>query len=122
MIQIRLNMRGVSETRPRVTKFGTYNAPKYDSYKRSLQYKMRGFNRLPNVPLRMEIFFGFTPAKNADKSKYPVPKHNVDDLAKGVLDACNGILFEDDVLIEELIVTKRYVDKDVVLITIKEIE
>ena len=122
MIQIKLNMRGVSASRPRVTKYGTFNAKKYDNYKKLLQAKIRGFKPLPNVPLRVELFFGFIPSKSAKKNKYPVPKYDVDNLAKGVLDACNGILFEDDVLVEELEVIKRYADVDCIFITIEEIE
>jgi Holliday junction resolvase RusA-like endonuclease len=45
-------------------------------------------------------------AKNAP----PYPKCDVDNLAKGVLDALNGVAFADDSQIVELHVTKSYGD------------
>jgi Holliday junction resolvase RusA-like endonuclease len=38
-----------------------------------------------------------------------MPKPDVDNYAKGVLDACNGLLWSDDSLVKTLIVSKRWV-------------
>ena len=125
MIQIKLNMKGMPTPRARVSSTGGYNTEEYKNYKNLLQAKMRGFKKMPIAPLRVELFFGFEASPGALKgtNKYPVPKGDVDNMAKGILDAANKmLLFEDDVLVEELVVTKRYATRNVIFITITVID
>ena len=96
--------------------------PKYVSYKKLLQSNFIGFEKFGNVPLRVELFFGVKPSKGATYNKYSTPYMDADNCAKGVLDAMNGILYPDDVMIEELMITKKYATSDCIFITIKEIE
>ncbi len=115
-------MRGVPASRPRVTKYVTYNAPKYDNYKKALRLRFHAFKKMPAVPLKVELAFFFKPSKSAKRNKYPTVPYDIDNLVKAVLDAGNGTLYEDDCLIEELTVIKKYADVDMIFITIKEVE
>ncbi len=122
MIQIRLNMKGMPSPRPIVTKFGTRMPEKYIQHKKLIQAKVRGFKKFGNVPLEVELNFFFKRSKSYKKNKYPVPKGDVDNYAKSVLDALESVLYENDTLIEKLTVSKKYADVDMIFITIKEVE
>ena len=108
--------------RPRLGRNGTYMPKKYTEHKKLLQAKMRGFKPFGNVPLKCELFFGFKAAKGATYNKYSTPYADADNLAKSVLDAMNGILYPDDVMIEELNIKKKYATADCIFITIEELK
>ncbi len=55
--------------------------------------------------MSIEISFVFTRPK---KPVNPYPRQDIDNCAKGVLDALNGVVFEDDKQVMELNLTKRY--------------
>ena len=95
---------------------------KYVSHKKLLQSKFIGLKKFGNVPLRVELFFGVKPSKNVKGNKYATPYMDADNCAKTVLDAMNGILYPDDVMIEELMITKKYATVDCIFIQIKEIK
>ena len=114
-------MRLIPSPRPRVTRRGTYMPQKYVDQKRLIQSKLRGLKAFSIVPLKIELFIGLKPSKSAKNNKYPMPRGDVDNFSKSILDAMNGILFEDDTQIEELIVKKRYATDNVVFIKIEEI-
>lgn len=121
MIEIKIkDLKGVPAPRPRVTRKGTFNDPKYTAYKDLLRLKARGFWKYIDVPIMVDLEFGFKKAKSAKYNKYSMPVRDVDNLAKGVLDAFNGVLYEDDALVTELRVKKYYADEDFVLIRIWE--
>ena len=107
--------------RPRLSKNRTYMPKRYTDHKALLQAKMKGFEPFGNVPLRVELFFGVKPSKNIKGNKYSTPYMDADNCAKTVLDAMNGILYPDDVMIEELMITKKYATVDCIFITIKEL-
>jgi len=121
MISIKLDIKGVPSPRPRVLKSGiTYMPKKYVIHKQLIASKLRGFKPFKNVPLEVELSFFFKPSKTASKNKYPVPKGDVDQYAKSVLDAMESVLYENDTLVEKLTVTKKYADVDCIVISIKE--
>ena len=120
IISIKLSMRGMASPRPIVTRFGTRMPQKYMDYKKLIQSKLRGFKKFGNVPLEVELNFFFKPSKSYKKNKYPVPKNDVDNLGKSVLDAMESVLYENDTLVEKLTVTKKYDDVDCIVISIKE--
>ena len=121
MINIKLPIRVIPKKRPKLGRRGTYMPKRYTDHKALLQAKMRGFEPFGNVPLRVELFFGVKPSKNIKGNKYSTPYMDADNCAKTVLDAMNGILYPDDVMIEELMITKKYATVDCIFITIKEI-
>jgi len=120
MINVKLSMRGMASPRPIVTRFGTRMPQKYMDYKKLIQSKLRGFKKFGNVPLEVELNFFFKPSKSYKKNKYPVPKNDVDNLGKSVLDAMESVLYENDILVEKLTVSKKYADVDCIVISIKE--
>ncbi len=123
LISIKLSMRGMPSPRPKVLKSGiTYMPKKYNDHKKLIQSKIRGFKKFGNVPLEVELSFFFYPSKTAHRNKYPVPKGDVDNYAKTVLDAIEGLLYENDTLIEKLTVSKKYADVDCIFLSIKEVE
>lgn len=72
-----------------------------------LSYKGKGFPAY--TPVRMTITF-FRQRNRWAKDKLPVRKPDIDNFAKMVLDAANGILFADDAQITKLILSKRWSD------------
>ena len=52
--------------------------------------------------------------------EYPTTKPDVDNVVKGVLDALNGIVFEDDKQVVDLCVIKRYSDRPRVEVRVYE--
>jgi len=123
MISIKLSMRGKPTPRARVGKYGGYYKEDYISYKKALRIYFKAFKSMGNSRIRVELCFFFKPSKTAKRNKYYTPPYDVDNLAKAVLDAGNGILYDDDVLIEELIVKKKYTEgKDCIYLNLKEVE
>ncbi len=121
MIQVKLDVRPVPSPRPLVTKFGARMPKKYMEHKKLIQAKIRGFRKFGNVPLRVELNLFFKAAKSAKRNKYPMVKGDVDNYAKTYLDAMEGVLYENDMLVEELVVTKKYSDVNAVFITVSEV-
>jgi len=121
MISIKLHIRPMPSPRPRVHKFGAYMPKSYTEHKKLIQDKLHGFKMFPRVPLEIDAVFAIKPSKTYRRNKYPTPKGDIDNMLKSVLDAMNGILFEDDVLISKATATKQYADHDYIHITLKEI-
>jgi len=123
MISIKLSMRGVPASRPRVTKFGTYNTPKYDNYKKALRIYFNQFKGYDATKvLDMDCTFVFKPSESVKRNKFPkCPPYDGDNLVKGILDAGNGILYEDDMQFNKISVHKMYGEQNMIFINIKEI-
>ena len=80
------------------------------------------------VQLNMDIFVPIpkswskikrTRALNGEE--YPATKPDVDNVAKGVLDALNGIVFDDDKRVVGLSISKRYSDRPRVEVRVYEV-
>ena len=123
MISIKLAMRGLPTPRPRMGKHGVYNTTKYTNYKKALQMYFRGFEKYKApAQLEIEVAFFFVTPKGYKRTKYQVPNLDVDNALKGILDAGNNILYDDDLQIVKATVTKKYTDVDCIFVTIKEAE
>ena len=123
MTSFKLDIKLLPSPRPRLGKGRTYMPQNYVDQKKLIGYKIRAFKMLPNKPIKCEILIGFkVPKGGIKRNKYPVPKGDVDNYAKTVLDACEGIIFENDTLIEDLHVKKMYSDHDFVHVIFEEIE
>ena len=107
--------------RPRMGKHGVYNTSKYTNYKKALQIYFRSFKKYEAPKqLEIEVSFFFVTPKGYKRTKYQVPNLDVDNALKGVLDAGNNILYDDDMQVVKATVTKKYADVDCIFITIKE--
>lgn len=98
-----------------------------------IQYQAQcGNYRYPDdVPLIVAIFVHIEPPQSASNIKktrmlnqveYPLKKPDVDNIAKIILDALNGIAYRDDKQVVTLLVKKSYAGESGVGVTISEVE
>lgn len=96
--------------RPRVGRWGAYYPAKYVKWSKSFTNILRGVveaRKIPTSAVPLEVSIScFATKPRTSKLAYPRP--DVDNLAKSVLDASNGILWIDDTLIVDLRVTKAW--------------
>ena len=80
-------------------------------------------------PIEAEIWVLVAPPKSFSKSKTrmaldgdirPTSKPDLDNVAKALLDACNGIIYLDDKQITDLVIRRRYSPKDSVVVCFKD--
>jgi Holliday junction resolvase RusA-like endonuclease len=118
----------VGKARPRVTRAGrTYTPAKTAEHEDKIRLEaaavasMRATDGKPLAPMQgplicnilcaMPIPKSWTKARREDARRFDrwhTSKPDADNLAKAVLDALNGILYEDDSQVVMLAVTKRY--------------
>ena len=126
--------------RPRSVRMGAgvrmYDPPKSKAYKQMVAAKVRSYMKINGIqtitePLAVHLNFYFTPPKSYTKKKLKLIEEgklhytksvDADNLAKGVLDACNKILFKDDSQVVELNITKRYGKEDCVEVRLEVLE
>lgn len=94
------------QKRPRVTRTGTYDPSKHD--KEEIQWLAKAQYRKPPLvnPLVLTIAFNLKKPKKC--RPYPTSGADLDNLVKLVLDALNGICYEDDAQVVKLVATKQY--------------
>lgn len=109
MIKIRLPLAPVPASRPRVTRTGiSYYTDPYKSWKKAAREMLTSL--APSTcPLlgRLSVsirIFGTRPAT----TKLDMPRPDVDNYAKAVLDAGNSVLWDDDRQVAPLIVDKEW--------------
>lgn len=114
--------------RPRVTRFGTYNDPKYTSYKYAIALVAKSKKlTLSTSPICLKIDFFFTVPKSWTKkkkeaAKWHTSKPDLDNLEKGVKDALNGIVYKDDSQVCLLQSRKQYAEFAGIVVEIEEID
>jgi Holliday junction resolvase RusA-like endonuclease len=112
-MKLKIEINPVPASRPRVSRFGTYYGPVYRKFKTAIaailtsmavSSKSFGDKRL-NVNVECVV-------KKPKTSILDVPRGDVDNYAKGVLDAMNGVLWDDDDQIVKLTVSKRFTEQN----------
>lgn len=124
--------------RPRFARRGSY--VKTYTPQRTIDYEERirecyreqvGNEILVDVPVRINIiaYFSipksFTKRKRQDAIKNYVKPHNridVDNIAKAVLDALNGVAYQDDHYVTNLTVWKQYAEQPRLEIRVSEVK
>lgn len=96
--------------RPRVGRHGAYYPARYrnwkDSFRKLLVAKVASDAPIRGpVTARIRIF-----VKRPRKTSLGWPKPDVDNYAKAVMDACNGVVWEDDAQVIELRVDKQWAE------------
>lgn len=84
---------------------------------------------IPSVrPIKAEIQVEYKPSKTASKQMFFYTKNNpyvnrpdVDNIAKIILDAFNGVVYQDDSQITDLHITKQYGEEDRIVIYLEEL-
>ena len=140
MIHFKIEGPGVPQGRPRAVRMGAgvrmYDPPKSKAYKQMVAAKVRSYMKINGIqtitePIAVHLNFYFTPPKSYTKKKLKLIEEgklhytksvDADNLAKGVLDACNKILFKDDSQIVELNITKQYGKEDCVEVSLEVLE
>ena len=90
-------------------------------HKSLIQAKMRGFS-VQQGDLSLELLFCFKKAKGASKNKYSAPIGDIDNYCKSVMDALEGVLYENDRQVCELKAKKMYAEKEAIFIILKRIK
>ena len=126
--------------RPRAVRMGAgvrmYDPPKSKAYKQMVAAKVRSYMKINGIkmieePLIVHLNFYFKPPKSYTKKKLKLIEEgklhytksvDADNLAKGVLDSCNKLLFKDDSQVVELNITKQYGKEDCVEVRLEVLE
>lgn len=121
----------VAKGRPRFGKHGTYTPPKtaaYEQLVRACYLAQCGGQKLTGA-LQVSLLALFPIPKSAPKKaraemlsggKLPDKKPDLDNIAKAVLDALNGVAYGDDAQVTDLLARKRYGDPPGVTAVIRE--
>lgn len=117
----------VAASRPRVTRYGTFYAKAYESFKKTFPALLPTAKPLTGA-LSIEIEFIIPMAKSWTKKKrelncgkYHTQTPDGDNLAKAVLDCMNGKYFQDDSQIADMRIVKRWGNEGSIYFKIKEI-
>lgn len=134
MIEITIPGEVIPKGRPRFSRHGgrvrTHTPAKTLNYERVV--KMHAIQQKPKdiitEAIEVNIIVSKTPPKSWSKVKQkratdgilkPVNKPDVDNYAKALLDAMNGIVFKDDNQIVKLTVSKEYAEEPKAVVRIK---
>lgn len=134
MITFKIPITPVPKGRPRLGKFGTYTPTATKNFEEMVRVYARqamGSQEPLEKPLEAFLYFRMGVPQSYSKkrteaclsgSERPVTRNgDLDNLAKGVLDAFNGIIFKDDCQIVEMHLTKVYAQEAGIDVLIKEI-
>ena len=132
-VEFVINGRPVAKERVRVVKYGrSYTPKKTRDYERLVKqvYELQVGEYLGESALLVEIDFYFTIPKSYTKKRIESIKNgqelytkrpDLDNLAKTVTDALNGIAYKDDNQIIEMKLRKHYGDEDKAVVAIEEL-
>lgn len=108
--------------RPRVMRKGTYTPDKTVDAEERIKWHLRQLGAIPSgKALSVKLWFQVKPPVKI-KHKYPVTRPDLDQYVKLVLDAGNGLLWEDDSQIVKLEAHKVYAPEPMICITVWEAE
>lgn len=114
----------VAKARPRFTKRGhCYTLKKTSDFEEILKlfWKKHGYKMIPSLPTKVHIMC-FLKRPKVQKTTHPITRPDLDNYAKGILDALNGHAWKDDSQVTSLLIEKRYigsVDEPRIWISIK---
>ena len=118
----------VPASRPRVARYGTYYAPRYEQYRKNLANIIARLGTTTDIyysALRLEVTFIMPFPKSYSKKKrsdldgdYCYTKPDLDNLEKALYDAMNGIIYKDDCQIVEHTVRKIWGEVGMIKVTI----
>ena len=120
------------KARPRILRSGrAYTPKKTADYEKAIRAAFNGAGGdLTENPVRVSISAYYRIPQSASKRMQaqmmeneimPTKKPDVDNLAKAVCDALNGIAYKDDAQVCELFVRKLYAYEPMIVVTVKEL-
>lgn len=121
--------------RPRVTKSGyTFTPPRTKEYEAKVIEQAKKSQLLPQspltTPLKMILWFYYPIPTSWSKKKQelarrkqiqPAKRPDIDNLAKLIMDALNGVAYVDDAQIVQLVINKQYDEEPRAEVLIDEI-
>lgn len=124
----------VPKARPRFTRYGKpYTPEKTKEYEKAIaetwKQATKNFKYDPEQPLYVNLVFGLPIAKSTPKYKAEqmaqgiirhTKKPDADNLAKAVMDALNGVAWEDDSQVVKVSIFKEYAKEPYVYIYIHD--
>lgn len=120
------------KARPRVTKWGTHNTEKTILYENLVKMcYQEQCKRYTEKALKVTIAVYYSIPKSTAKKNielmlngqiHPCKKPDIDNVAKIILDALNGIAYKDDTQVISLVVGKFYSNQANVKVEITEVE
>lgn len=120
------------KARARTTRYGTYTPEKTVLYENLIKVCYRQATReYTEEPLHMTIEAVFEPVKSTSKVRRkkmlegeikPSKKPDIDNIAKVVLDALNGVAYKDDTQVISLEVIKTYGSFEKLNVLIRSVE
>ena len=122
------DLKPVPAPRPRVTRYGTYNNPKYTNYKKALKVIASSIIKEPlQDAIKMRLLFQFAMPKSWSKKKkagafWHTQKPDTDNLIKSVKDALNSVAYADDAQVCEISAIKIWGKVDKIVIELEEID
>jgi len=120
---LQLHTEPVAKARARVTRRGFAYTPKKskDSEKAIIYLIRQQFNEsVYDVAIKVIIHFGIKKPKSV-KRIHPSCRPDVDNFAKQIIDSGNKLLWEDDSLICDLRVIKKYSEEPFIEVFIEEL-
>ena len=131
MIKFKIPGKPQGKARARTTKFGSYTPEKtvlYENYIKLCYQKETDYISLKPLAVTIYAFMEIpksTPKKHIsdmeDGKIRPTKKPDIDNIAKVVLDALNGIAYKDDTQVVNISVSKHYSKIPNVYVTIQEV-
>lgn len=101
----------VGKARPRVTRYGAYTPKRSRDYEKLIAdsyVAAGGFKFEGEIEMEIQVFRALP--KNTPKKvlwKPDTVRPDIDNIAKSVLDALNGVAYDDDLQVTKLTVTKH---------------
>lgn len=133
MMQIEFTVQGEPQgkARPRVTRYGVYTPKKTVEYEKAIKNAfLSAGGRRTESPVKVSITAYYKIPKSASKANeqkmlsdelLPCKKPDLDNIAKCVCDALNGVAYKDDAQVCSLNVKKRYSREPCIIVSIKEL-
>ena len=116
--------------RPRVTRWGTYTPEKtmkYEELVRTIYQEQCENYSFADMPISVSVIAYAPPLSKFNKKQraaalageiYATRKPDLDNVMKIILDALNGIAYQDDLYIYEMHIRREYSDEPRVVVTI----
>lgn len=122
-MKLHIETRPVPKGRPRMGKWGAYTPAKTRKFEALIKEEAskRMFVNPIKDPINVHIEFIMRKAKT-NKKYYPTQRPDLDNLQKGVLDALNKVVYEDDCQIINLSSMKRFGSPESITITVWRVE
>lgn len=130
-----IKTKAVAKGRPRYSPNGAYTPRKTKEFEELVQLsfmrkanKENIFKQPSERPINVRIEIEFRPPESLSHKKFKalvgaphIHRPDVDNIAKAILDALNGLAYKDDNQVSDLYIKKRYGVEDRIVVILEEI-